>query len=112
MDLQDILALPGSGRRFHRPGIDSLQLVQHHVAAAWEDPAGRCASGVMRRKSRDRLLQLLDRALAWLGSAQAEGLLNDCSDADIAAAEEEWLCLETELQLEEQLTATSALGRG
>ena len=60
MDVEGILCFPGSGQRFHRSGIDSLQLVQRHVAAAWEDPAARTDSGALRPESRDQLLQLLE----------------------------------------------------
>ena len=97
MHVDQILALPGSGRRHLRPSVDMLQILQQHVASVAVEPAMTSSDEALRAEASDRLLRLLDRALCWLTSASAEGLLSDCSDADIAEAEEAWLCMETEL---------------
>ena len=97
MNVERVLAQPGSGARQLLSGIDSLRLLEGHVSTALERLALLNPKSAEYHHARQELLRELDRVLSWLPAAHAEGLLQDCSDTDVDQAEEEWLCLETEL---------------
>jgi hypothetical protein len=74
--------------RFFPLGSDALDLMRGHLARAAE-------RAVIAGERREAALAAA-LALDWLAAVMAQGLLEDCSDAEIAQAEDEWSCMETE----------------
>ena len=88
--IQNILAGPDTGPRYFLLGPDTLELVDMHLRASAATAAGDEARA-------SEAAQQVSQALEWLPRAWRAGLLQDCSEADIAAAEEEWSVLEAHL---------------
>ena len=88
---ESLLAAGHTEPRLFPLGVDALELMNAHLL----EVAERARDDEKQREAAELAASL---ALDWLASVVARGLVADCQEADIAAMEEEWACMETEFR--------------
>lgn len=97
--MRDTLDAPNLQPKIVALGVDMLDTMEEYVRTV-EREAHAIISTPAPTQSQllSSCISKVTAALEWLQKAQSAGLLVDCGAASIAHVEEEWCCVETELQ--------------